>query len=192
MLIERLFSAVALAGLMLMIAACDVGTAAPPTAIIGTPTAMLEVPTTGTTPTLENTPTVTVEMPTPRIPEATMPAGTLVVFSTSGGIAGMQKVLTISDAGETITTDRGKQVKTGKLDSKQLSDLKAQLDAASRISLKDRYDNGNVADDIYQKVAFTWNGTMRCVLVAQMGNGGDVPDELQTLITMLTLLATST
>lgn len=170
MLIKRLYLVVIVVGMMLVMAACDMGTAAQPTAVVGAPTAVLNVPTTtGSTPNQE----------------ATMTAGTLVVFRTRGGIAGMDKVLTISDTGETTLTDRGKPVSAGKLDDKQLSDLKAQVEAASKLTLKDRYDNGNVADDIYRKITFTQNGSTKSVTVAEVGSGADVPAELQTLVATL-------
>lgn len=204
---RKLIMLVALACMLPLTAACNQGTAAQPTVVASAATAVLDVPTaprssptaiTETPTTISSTPTAgdtavpqatdttspTILLP-PATPKPTMIPGTLIVFTTSGGFAGIQQVLTISDTGEVTFTDRGQPGKTGKLDSKQLSDLKSRIEAAGGITLKDRYDNGNVADDIYRGVTFAHAGVSQSSIVAEVGSNGTAPAELQALIDML-------
>jgi hypothetical protein len=166
---------VSLAALILLLAACDSKPAAPTTPGVsdnGTPTPGDDIPI---------SPAETATVPA----NATMMPGALLGFTKSGGFAGFNTVLTVQDSGDYTLVERGQAPKTGKLDDAKLNDLKQQLDAVRALpDLKDKYDEGNVADDIFRTVTFDQNGTLRSVTVAEVGSK-DVPAQLQQLITTL-------
>jgi hypothetical protein len=94
----------------------------------------------------------------------------------------MQDVLTIGADGAAQFTRRGQVEGALTLTPDQLAQLVAQFDAANFAQLQERYDNGNVADDIYQAITFSRDGQTRTVTVAQAGGAGITPQPLLDLI----------
>ena len=173
MITRKLTTFLALAALLLVLAACDSQASTPSTPGVvdnGTATPGEDIPI---------SPSETATMPA----NATAAPGMLLTFTKTGGFAGFNTTLTVQDTGEYTLSERGQQPKTGKLDDAKLSDLKQQLDAVRGLGdLKDKYDQGNVADDIYRTVTFAQDGTLKSVTVAEISGKDTTPAELQKLI----------
>jgi hypothetical protein len=173
MIAKKLTTLLSLAALVLMLAACDSQPARPTTPGVsdsGTPTPGDDIPI---------SPAETATIPA----NATTTPGVLLTFTKTGGFAGFNTTLTVQQTGEYALAERGQQPKSGKLDDAKLSDLKAQLDAVRGLGdVEDKYDQGNVADDIYRTVTFDQNGTLKTVTVAEQGGKDLAPEELQKLI----------
>ncbi len=162
MIAKKLTTILSLAAVVLALAACD-SRAATPTPGDNTPIS----------------PAGTATIPA----NATMMPGALLTFTKTGGVAGFNTILTVQESGEYDLVGRGQQPKTGKLDGAKLNDLKQQLDAVRGLTgLKEEYDRGNVADDIYETVTFDQDGTPKTVTVAEIGGKDMAPEPLQKLI----------
>jgi hypothetical protein len=117
------------------------------------------------------------------VAETTVAPDVLVKYQKSGGLAGILTVLTVKKDGETVRTDRAQTIKQGKLTDDELNLVNQQLNAVRKLTnLQASYDQGGVADDIYQTVIFDQNGTTLSVTVAQVGSKGTAPPDLQALI----------
>lgn len=173
MIAKKLSILAAMSALIVLLAACNSQPASPTTpgvSDIGTPTAGNDIPI---------SPADTATIPA----NATMAPGTLLTFSITGGFAGFNTVFTLQESGDYTLNKRGEQPKSGKLNSGDIAKVKQQLDAARSIGdLKERYDQGNVADDIYRTVMFDQNGSLKSVTVAEQGGKGLAPAPLQQLI----------
>ncbi|MDQ3929345.1 MAG: hypothetical protein M3328_09380 [Chloroflexota bacterium] len=173
MIAKKLATIASLAALVLALAACDSQPAAPTTpgvSDIGTPTPGNDIPI---------SPADTATIPA----NATAAPGSLFSYQMTGGFAGFNTTLTVQGTGEYTLTERGEQPKTGKLDEAKLNEIKQQLDAVRGLSdLKDEYNEGNVADDIYRTLIFDQSGTLKAVTVAEQGGKNTAPQPLQQLI----------
>jgi hypothetical protein len=109
----------------------------------------------------------------------------LVVYGVSGGIAGFRRVLTISEEGDARLTDKGVDLAVRELDAATVTRLRDLFKAAGFFELKDQYDQGNVADDIYKTITYTEGGRSKIVMVASEGGKGITPPALQTLVAAL-------
>lgn len=176
MIAKKLITLISLAALLLVLAACDTRGAAPTTpgvADLGTPTPGDDIPI---------SPAETATIPA----NATSTPGLLLTFTKTGGFAGFNTTLTVQDTGEYTLAERGQAPKSGKLDDAKLNDLKQQLDAVRSLTdLKEEYDQGNVADDIYRTVMFDQDGKLKSVTVAEQGGMDITPEPLQQLITTI-------
>ncbi len=159
---KNLIRAATLLALAFLLAACDTSTIATPT--VGT--------------VINDTPTM----------EA-LPGGALVRMRTSGGIAGLDAVLTVDETGQTSLVQRDKPAGASTLTEAQLNDLKAQLNAVRALDLQEKYDRGGVADDIYNTIQFSKDGNIKSVTVAEVGGKRITPPALQALISTLTQIA---
>src|SRR4051794_14214956 len=115
-----------------LLAACQSGAAATPTPEPFTPI----VPATST----------------PAVPASTAP---LITFETTGGIAGIQEKMVIQENGDVVVTARGAETGRGHLDATRLAGLKTKLDMIHFFDLKDKYDEGGVADDRYMTLTYS-------------------------------------
>ncbi|MFL5732010.1 MAG: hypothetical protein ACJ78Q_02320 [Chloroflexia bacterium] len=164
----------------LLVAGCDSGDPATPTAVPAqTPEAPATVaPTVGATAGIPLTPSE--GSPTPGT-GVDLPG---IVYDVSGGFAGMHDVLEISPSGEAKLSSKDKLVATRQLNQAQLDKLSQLLAAANFNGLKGKYDNGNVSDDIYQRIEVTPTdgGQGKAVVVAAEGGKGITPPALTDLI----------
>lgn len=117
---------------------------------------------------------------------ATVSPGVLLTFSKTGGIDGINTTLTLQESGEYTLTERGQDARNGKVDDAQLNNIRQQLDAVRSLpNLEDEYDNSNVADDFYDSVTFTLNGSLKTVTVAEIGGQDLTPVPVQQLVNTL-------
>jgi hypothetical protein len=114
---------------------------------------------------------------TPRVP--------LITYGVSGGIAGFRRVLTISPTGEVRLTDKGEELGTLQLDAADLGRLRELVRAADFYNLKDSYNQGNVADDIFKTITYSEGEQAKTVSVATVGGQGLTPPALLALIAAL-------
>jgi hypothetical protein len=112
-----------------------------------------------------------------------------IVYQRSGGFAGFNDRLEIGAQGDTRLSSRGLAVGTATLSADQLTHLAALVDQAQFFGLADRYDSGNVADDIYHTVTVTQNGQTKTVTVADVGGQGLTPRPLTDLLAALQQIA---
>lgn len=173
MIAKKLATIVSLAALSLALAACDSQPAAPTTPGVsdsGTPTPGEDIPI---------SPSDTATVPA----NATAAPGSLLTYQMTGGFAGFNTTLAVQESGEYTLTERGEQPRSGKLEDAKLNEIKQQLDAVRGLAdLKEEYDEGNIADDIYRTVIFDQNGTLKTVTVAEQGSQDITPAPLQQLI----------
>jgi len=128
-----------------------------------------------------------ISQPTPTNPAAGTPrpqTPATITFDTSGGIAGIHKTLEITPQAEATYTS-GVTIKKQNLDATTYSALLQQVDAADFFSLKDNYDKGGVADDIYYSVTVKEPRRSKTVKVAQVGGKALAPQGLRDLIAQL-------
>jgi len=147
-------------------------------------------------------PTVTPTMPPPAPTQAPVPpsptAGPLVVgspitFLESGGYVGIRRTLTLGPTGAALVTDdRGVPAATWQVPADQWAALQAQIAAINFATLAARYDQGNVADDIYWTVTVQQGGQTRSVFVAAAGGESITPAGLKDLIATLRRLSSAT
>jgi hypothetical protein len=103
----------------------------------------------------------------------------------SGGFIGIHQILEISPSGETKLSSQEKLLRTGQLDPQGLQRLSQLLAAADFNNLQAKYDNGKVADDIYEAITVTpasGNGPSKTVTVAAEGGKGLTPPALSDLL----------
>lgn len=136
----------------------------------------------GFAPTPTSIPTATVE-PAPTTTAQGAPAQ--ITYEVTGGIAGMRDVLEIRPGGDMRLTKRGSQVITGTLGQEEYQSLIELFDAAGFFDLQERYDEGNVSDDIYLAITYSRDGRAKTVTVAQVGGQGLTPPALQDLLNEL-------
>ncbi|MEO8287626.1 MAG: protealysin inhibitor emfourin [Chloroflexota bacterium] len=117
-------------------------------------------------------------------PTSPPPAAATITLETSGGIAGIHKVLTIDPTGA-ATYSAGSTSKTGQIPPADHNQMLQQLTKADFFNLKDTYDNGNVADDFYYKITVKQTDKAKTVTVAEVGGKDLTPQALQDLITQL-------
>jgi hypothetical protein len=108
-----------------------------------------------------------------------------VTFQVNGGIAGMQRAVTVLAGGAATLTERAQLSGTAQLPPARLAEIRAKLDAAQFFTLQDRYDQGGVADDIYYTITATQDGQTKSVTVAEVGGKTGTPQALIDLITNL-------
>jgi hypothetical protein len=113
------------------------------------------------------------------------PAPNSIVYGVSGGIAGFRRVLTISEEGDARLTDKGVDLAVRELDSATIGKLRDHFKAAGFFDLKDQYDQGNVADDIFKTITYTEGERSKTVTVASEGGKGITPPGLQKLVAAL-------
>src|SRR2546423_1371791 len=161
---RRVLGAALLAALMGLLAACDSAAPATPpplpaqpptTAILTTPA---ETSSAGTTSTPSGTSSTVMGLPG-------------IAYDVSGGFIGMHDVLEISPSGEARLSSKDKLLNTRQLDPQRVQKLSQLLAAADFSNLQAKYDNGQVADDIYESIAVTpvGNGPTKIVIVAAEG-----------------------
>ena len=123
--------------------------------------------------------------PTPVAAPATpTPAATggAMKYEMTGGIAGLRDELTIAADGTAQFTRRGRPAGSMTLTPDRVNALVAQFAAANFFALEDRYDAGNVSDDIYDTLTFTQDGRTHTVTAAQVSGQGLTPQPLLELI----------
>jgi hypothetical protein len=113
-------------------------------------------------------------------------AGTLVRYARSGGIAGIQVSLTVSDAGGVrVTRSRPARVRRSTLSGAQLRGLRWALHEARFSTLSALYAGERpVADGFVQQVRYAGR-------VVTVRDGGRPPPRLSRLLTRLAALAAS-
>ena len=134
------------------------------------------------------TPVPTIPAPTPQTAPSPSPSAgeqALIIYEVSGGIAGMQRMLAISGNGDAVVTEHGTVVSTGKISSSQLEGLQAQLTRINFFQLKDRYDQGGVADEVFTTITYYQGGQSKSVTVAEVGGAKVAPPDLNALILQL-------
>ena len=183
MTFKRLYVALVLIAIGAVLAACN-----------NNPGATAVPATAGATTTTGGSDATATQQPNAGTPvaETTVAPDVLVKYQKSGGLAGVLTVLTVKKDGETVRTDRASTIKQGKLTGDELNLVNQQLNAVRKLTnLQASYDQGGVADDIYQTVIFDQNGTTLSVTVAQVGSKGTAPPDLQALIGTLDGLLTN-
>jgi hypothetical protein len=129
--------------------------------------------------------------PTPVTPPTTTPVpvsdptAPFVTFQVSGGIAGLQRAVSVQAGGAATLTERAQVIGTAQVPPARLAEIRAKLDAAQFFTLQDRYDNGRVADDIYYTITATEDGQTKKVTVAEVGGKESTPQAVIDLITNL-------
>jgi hypothetical protein len=124
---------------------------------------------------------------TPAVPASTAP---LITFEMMGGIAGMQEKMVIRQNGDVVVSQRGAQTGTGHLDATRLTALQTGLDAIHFFDLKDKYDEGGVADDRYMTLTYSDGTRIKSVTVAEVGGQKTAPPELKNFLAQLQQIAT--
>jgi hypothetical protein len=120
------------------------------------------------------------------VPGQPTPApGGKITFAVNGGIAGFRRVLEIDPSGQASLTDRGQPVGTLQLSADRFAELQAKFTTAGFFNLKDSYDKGGVADDIYDTITFELGGRTKTVTVAEVGGKDITPQPLLDLISSL-------
>jgi len=123
--------------------------------------------------------------PTATTAPVSNPGAPFVTFEVSGGIAGLQRAVTVQAGGAATLTERAQLVGTAQLPADRLAEIRAKLAAAQFFTLQDRYDQGGVADDIYYTITATEGGQTKSVTVAEVGGKAGTPQALIDLITNL-------
>ena len=121
-------------------------------------------------------------------PTALPDSNTVFTFLVSGGIAGMRIQLDIAPGGEATVSIPGSErpTITQKLPPDVYGALLDALRESNFFDLEEKYDNGNVADDIYYTITVRQGDRTKTVTVAQVGGKDLTPASLQTLIDRLT------
>jgi hypothetical protein len=107
----------------------------------------------------------------------------IIAFATTGGVAGAVKLLEIDDG--LATYKDGKSSKSQQLDAKTYDSLKKQITTADFFNLKDSYDKGGVADDVYYTVTVRQGSNAKTIKVAEVGGKDITPKPLQDFIKQL-------
>lgn len=129
--------------------------------------------------------------PTPITPPTTTPVpvsdptAPFVTFQVSGGIAGLQRAVSVQAGGAATLSERAQVIGTAQVPPDRLAEIRAKLDAAQFFTLQDRYDNGRVADDIYYTITATEDGQTKKVTVAEVGGKESTSQAVIDLITNL-------
>lgn len=108
--------------------------------------------------------------------------GTLVKWSRTGGIAGLDYGLAIAPTGEVQAHVNGKRGPLGQLSRAESAELTQLLQAITPDGLRASYDDPKVADAIFDAVSVQsaerrWE--------SQVGTGGKPPAELAALLAFL-------
>jgi hypothetical protein len=120
----------------------------------------------------------------PVAPPATpAPRSTVITFETTGGVAGVHKLLEISQGKAKFKS--GAVSKGGDVADGTYNSLLQQIKTADFFNLKDSYDNGKVSDDIYYNITVKEPTRTKTIKVAQVGGKDITPKPLQDLITQL-------
>lgn len=114
------------------------------------------------------------------------PRQPVITFQVSGGITGRATVFHFWDTGEIDKNDGQPSVRVASGDYYHLMSL---ITAADFFNLKDKYDSGNVSDDIYDTITVNRNGHTRTVSVAELGGRNLAPLSLLDLIADIRRLA---
>lgn len=112
----------------------------------------------------------------------------LIVLATSGAIAGVQRELRISPAGEARLYDKGAEIAVRQMTPTSLSMVQGILKDVDFFNLQERYDNGKVSDDTYYALTYTGAGRTKTVTIADTGGQGLTPNRLLDAIAKLTQL----
>jgi len=123
--------------------------------------------------------------PTATTAPVSNPGAPFVTFEVSGGLAGMQRAVSVQAGGAATLTERAQLIGTAQLPADRLAEIRAKLDAAQFFTLQDRYDQGGVADDIYYTITATQGGQSKSVTVAEVGGKAGTPPAVIELITNL-------
>ena len=107
------------------------------------------------------------------------------MLETSGGIDGRSTALQISSTGEVRLYEKGEVKGTTQLDSAETAKLLDMFNTAGFYNFQDRYDQGNVADDIYYTITYLGDQGAKVVQVAEIGGKDVTPDKLQEIIDAL-------
>jgi len=125
--------------------------------------------------------------PTPATPPFMQASS--VTMETTGGVAGVHKILEVTNGKAKYTS--GTTSKEQVVDTATYNTLVQEVSNADFYNLKDSYDNGGVADDIYYTVTLKDTYSVnegprfKTVKVAQAGGKDVTPKALGDLITQL-------
>jgi hypothetical protein len=185
---------------LLVLAACDMGaqTPQPPTPIATQPSPTPAGPGPSGVPT-PSTPSSGLPSKPPSTPASAPPstpgAGSglpRITYEVTGGFIGVQEVLDISTSGQARLSGKSGPLNSKQLEPERLENLHRLVAAADFNNLKPKYDNGQVADDIYETVAVSpVTGKALSVTVAAEGGKGLTPPALSELLKELQALTAS-
>jgi hypothetical protein len=119
---------------------------------------------------------------TPAAPAVTP---TTFILESTGTIAGIQQLLTVTESRNATFKDGDNPETSSTVSEKQYADLVAQVENADFFNLQDRYDSGTVADDKYYALTVKQGPQSKTVIVAEVGGKDLAPQALKDLITML-------
>ena len=94
-----------------------------------------------------------------------------ITYEVTGGFIGVREVLDISTSGEARLSGKSGPLNSKQLDPQRLDKLNRLVAAAHFNNLKPKYDNGQVADDIYETVAVS-PATGKAMSVTVAAEGG--------------------
>jgi hypothetical protein len=109
-----------------------------------------------------------------------------VTMETTGGVAGVHKTLEVTPGKAKYTS--GTTSKEQEVDTATYNTLVQGVNNADFFNLKDSYDNGGVADDIYYTITVKEGPQMKTVKVAQVGGKDVTPEPLQAVISQMTTI----
>jgi hypothetical protein len=121
-------------------------------------------------------------------PTAFPDSNTVFTFLVTGGIAGMRNQLDVAPGGEaTVSIPNSERPSvTVQLPPDVYGALLDRFRESNFFDLEEKYDNGNVADDIYYTITVRQGDRAKTVTVAQVGGQSLTPAPLQALIDQLT------
>src|SRR5829696_7465908 len=109
----------------------------------------------------------------------------VAMLETAGGIDGRSTALQISSTGEVRFYEKGEVKGTIQLDSAETARLLEMFGTAGFYNFQDRYDQGNVSDDIYDTITYIGDQGAKVVQVAEVGGKEITPAKLQEIIDAL-------
>lgn len=110
---------------------------------------------------------------------------TTFILETSGTIAGIRQLLTISEGKSVVFKDNDSSEKTSTVSEQQYADMVAQVARADFFNLNGSYDSSTVADDRYYALTVTQGSKSKTINIAEIGGKDLTPAALSDLITML-------
>ena len=175
----------------LLMAACDgQGQGQPSSTPIPTPLAPTAPST--LTPQTTTVPTTTAQATSVASSTAkpTAPVGwnAKVTYQVTGGIAGVKRTLMIGPSGQARLVEGSKNPGPVRLTVERLARIKSKLDVSDFFNLKDRYGEGNVADDFILTLSLTQGDRTKTVVVEQIGGKRVAPQALVDFIAELDAL----
>jgi hypothetical protein len=105
-----------------------------------------------------------------------------LVFTVTGGIAGIDQRLTFTTNGAFHLTEKGRPTKTGRLSADELRTVKELAERVNWPALQEQYVDPEVADAIFDGVSIQLGNTTYKTMA---GTGGQPPVELGALLSQL-------